>query len=119
MAGLTATYLIRLQHLRKTQLWKVMKKIVKELEINGKKYAYVVTELGGEQIFFVKVLKGNRWEDCCTANGYGFRSFEVAARALENRLFFAEHYEVNNDKACILVPHDYLVQVEKFKRFRK
>lgn len=96
-----------------------MKKIAREPEINGKKYAYVVTELGGEQRFFVMVLKGNRWEDYCTANGYGYKSMEAAAYAFDNRLFYAEHYEVNNDEACIIISFDYLSQVQQFKRFRK
>ena len=96
-----------------------MRKIVRELEINGKEYAYVVTELGSEQRFFVKVLKGNRWEDYCTANGYGFKTFEVAARALENRLFFAEHYEISDDEPCIVVSPDYILRLQQLQRFRK
>jgi hypothetical protein len=96
-----------------------MKKTIKELEINGRKYAYVVSELGGEQRFFVMILKEYGCEDYCTANGYGIKCIEAAGRVFDNRLFFAEHYEVNDDEPCRIVPPDYLIQMEKLKRFRK
>lgn len=96
-----------------------MKKTIKELEINGRKYSYAVTELGGEQRFFVMILKGNGWKDYCSANGYGYKSMEAAAYAFDNRLFYAEHYEVNDDEPCIYVSADYLLTLEKFGQFRK
>ena len=76
-------------------------------------------KIGGEERFFVMVQKKRRWEDYCTANGYGYKSMEAAAYAFDNRLFYTEHYEVNDDEACIIVPPDHLIQVENFKRFRK
>jgi hypothetical protein len=55
-----------------------MRKTIRELEIQNRKYSYAVTELGGEQRFFVMILKGNGWEDYCSANGYGYDSMEAA-----------------------------------------
>lgn len=75
----------------------LMKKTIQELEINGKKYSYVVITLGGKQRFYVMVFKQNQWETFCSANDYGYKTIEAARRAFDNRLFFAEHYEADED----------------------
>jgi hypothetical protein len=95
-----------------------MKKTITELEISGRKYAYVVTELGREQRFFVMILKNTGWETFCGANGYGYKTMEAARRAFDNRLFYEEHYRVNDEEPRIYVSRDYLSTLQIFKKFK-
>lgn len=96
-----------------------MKERIRELEINGRKYAYAAAAVTGEQRYFILLLKKTRWVTFCSANGYGYKSLEAAGRAFDNRLFFAEHYEGDDDEPRIVVSLNYLSALQKFRQFTK